>query len=171
MADKPIRPPSEVLDSIRLKSKEVKEATDALSSRIQLLQDFITNLPGRVETYFYTRHPDHNDPEIHLEFWIHRDGKDWVIDWDICSDRHPEEVNQWKRLADAPLRVKLSALHAFPEMLAAIENAQVDFASMIRSSVADFDKMLELVKAKDPKIDGPSPLPRQWSSITMDGLL
>lgn len=97
------------LNNIEAGAIKVREAADALCKRIELFQEYLNKLSGRVETSC-----SQGDLTLHL----HRKGKGWIVSYknDFSPDGRP--------LLDAPLVVKMKAVGMFPDLLLSIEKSQ-----------------------------------------------
>lgn len=139
------RSSAQVLKSIEAKSASVREAAESLDSRIRQFEKYLSQVPGRVETFHFGNHPD-NDPNdqwtLQLVLKFHRDGKEWKL---ACGSYHEhyngnfEEPVQYKPLVEAPLKIKVAALKMFPDLLESIEKQQDTVVEAIRKTTAEFD--------------------------------
>ena len=142
----PQRSAEEIVKAISEKSKSVRDFATELSSRIVEFQDYLANLPGRVEAYAWGRHPDADDNDedqqafgpLQLGLFLHREGKDWVLS---CGENHAADDSpvKWKPLHEASLKVKIAAIKLFPDLLHAIETSQDELVAEIMQAMSEYD--------------------------------
>jgi hypothetical protein len=148
------RPPSELIQSISTKAESVQNAAAELTARIERFQEFLSRLPGRVETDFYGWHPDAiSEDDAHnmsLVLRLHREGKDWILS---CGTHHKEAEHldpfysvRFRPLDEASIKWKMAAVKQFPDLLQAIEKSQDKFVEELKKVAADYDSFESTLK-------------------------
>lgn len=178
MAERPKRPPSEVLQGIERQATAVREAANAVSGRIEQFEHYLANLPGRVETTLHVRHPDGGGGtsvlgETTLAIRLARDGSTWKL---VVGTSHVSLIRgfdptiEWRPLVDAPLKWKVAAVKSFPDFLTAVEKSQAELVEELNSVVADYDHFASGV-IPPPKIQRGKPLgldsEKSWITAAM----
>jgi hypothetical protein len=146
------RPPTVVLTSIDAKASDVRSAATELSARITWFEDYLSKLPGRVETEYHGPHPDattiNQQEEMALVLKLHREGKAWILSVGSYHEHFttPEDPIDFKPLADASLKYKIAAVKMFPNLLAAIETSQSKLVQELNAATAEFDAFASQLK-------------------------
>ena len=141
MPVKKVRPADEIKESIAAKSERVREAASEITDRITRFEEFLAKMPGRTEALHVIRDPNAHDEDDMAAFGlkVHRVNKEWIISYAEYEIDDAQSAN-WKRLSEASLRTKLTAIKMFPDLLAAIEDSQDELVKEIEQAGSDFDK-------------------------------
>ena len=165
MATADSRPPKVVLQSITTQAERVRRAAAELTKRIEQFQEWLGNLPGRVETDYYGEHPYANDAEdnamMSLVIRLHRDGKKWILSHATQDERwsHTESggLTEFKPLVDAPLKTKIAAVKMFPNILAAIEQSQMKLVAELEAATSEYDAFAATISTTQPNLQKTPP--------------
>jgi len=114
-------------------SHALNEKASALSDRIRRLQEFLSKLPGRVETHLTIGRWD-GIADLHLVVRFHRTGRHWIFSYDFYHEHHPDEDSNWRQLVDAPLEVKIAVVNKLPELLSEMLSSQQTMIHLLDSA-------------------------------------
>lgn len=147
------RSPASILDSISKKSAKLREHATALTERIKFFEEYLSKLPGRVDTEYFGTHPDavtlEEKKAMQFSIKLHRSGKSWALSYSTFSlaTGDPDSTTEYKPLIDAPLKIKIAAMRLFPDFLAAIGDHQDQLVHEIAGATADFDQFIVMLNA------------------------
>lgn len=125
---------------------EVKREAEGLAERIEKAERFIVAMPGRIEAEITRPYVDPHAGkagEFSLAAW--RVGKSWTLN---CSLNDQGGIQEYKRLNDASIKMKVFALNLFPDLIDAMVTNQSDLLKQIKDANEAFDKFITAPDAK-----------------------
>jgi hypothetical protein len=140
----------EVTDLIALNAGAIRAAANTLAERITRFEEYLGNLPGRIETLHFGAHPDADSPaanaDLSLVLKLHRQGKGWALSVGTHSKQEEyfsEDVSiVFTPLKDATLKFKIAAIRMFPDVLESITKTQTKVLKEIADVAKGFDEFL-----------------------------
>lgn len=144
------RTPPQIVEAIERQATVVRNAVAELTERIQKFEQFLNALPGRGETWHFVPHPNRDGPEDDAEFVIrlHREGNVWILSWKNNNPINFEHSIKWQPLKDAPLKIKIAAVNAFPDFLEEIEQTQAKLAKKIQEATVAYDEFVKTLEKR-----------------------
>ncbi len=147
--------PAEVIQEIAEKANTVRGAATALTQRIEMFENYLSKVKGRVETMCFGLHPNAETEEESAELMLclkfHRVDKAWIISWaDFHQQYHSENPMSFSPLVDAPVKIKLAAIPMFSDLLESIAKSQDRLVEQITKGTQSFDAFAETL----PNLEG-----------------
>ncbi len=127
---------------------EIETLTAALNDRIQKLESWLAELPGRVETKVTI--PDPDDPE-NYKFSLRLKRSTWALHYQYLErTTTPQGIlwpttNDWRAVRSAGLDAKMATVEAFPALLARMQEAQENLVARLREANTKFDRHADAV--------------------------
>lgn len=145
MPEKPPSAPAQILKNIEAGSQRVNQLATELSQRIVAFEDWLNQLPGKVETFYWITVFDEIPPHKY-EFGLHfdRSGKRWTLSYTYQCDQDTREI-KWEPLSEASVETKLSAIEHFPQFLIEITEAQDALAKKLEKAHSEFDAFADAI--------------------------
>lgn len=141
MAKTPPLSPSNIAREIEEQSRKVGELATLLSNRIIVFENWLNDMPGRVEATVWVPAANVDEAdfrEFSFGLRLGRIDKRWILFYDYCE---PGDDETWKPLSEANLDVKMEASAVLPRLLDAIKDAQQNRVSQLLASHAKFAAM------------------------------
>lgn len=150
-------PPKESVDSLssqlqalRSRHADIKAIASELDVRLARLCNWISQLPGRVETGFTAPDPD-GDEHGELFIRVHRLGKAWSISTAWVYDNDYDGM-KFTPIAESGIKVKLEVLSAAPRIVERMVKSQAFLSQQITEVNKAFDDFAR--QAGMPEVGG-----------------
>lgn len=128
-------PLAESIKQIESGAKEVRDAGEALSTRIKTFEDWLNKLPGRVSTQVKINFDgDSNHTYLRLDKY----GKGWLLEVVQVIDELDQQESSVP-LRDASLDLKILAVKYFPQLLERMVVSQKGLVASLQQTTAEFD--------------------------------
>lgn len=159
MSEKAKQSASDLLQAIESNSSIVRDAANALTHRIVAFEEYLSKVPGRVETALRCEHPDIHEGTAYLVIAFQRQGKEWGLyygterpqlpgNFTLGALLSPRQPTEFKPLRDAPLKYKVAAISQLPDLLQAMIKTQSELADEIVRATSDFDAFASTIGVK-----------------------
>lgn len=147
--------PVDVIEKTQEAAKLLADHRESLSAEATRLneciiafENWVAQLPGRVEAAVYVDHPDHppqdNQHGVVLGLRVARDGAQWPVSFAAVSDYYPEDPD-WRPLREAKLDLKIYAIPHLPRLVQKMVAEQSELKSRIKHAADEFQRFAKQI--------------------------
>ena len=153
MAKQP-REPKQIIDEIEKGAIRIGQLATEMSGRILWFEDWLSRLPGKVETRLYEYYEPDQFGRSFFALKLHRSGKRWIVSHASGFEPHSGEDYEpsWEPVSEATLETKVKSITLFPKLLDEILRAQIALTTRLSEAQVAFDAFAS--KLGEPRVGG-----------------